>query len=241
MDENQAYLKALQEEVEKKAKRANQRLRQLEKSGITESARAYQVTVRKAYDNVPGYVVTAKGNVAFDRRLKDKTVAQLESELEDLDRFLEAHTSIVKGYKKQLEQSYTGFLKTTGMTGEEMSFTNYQQLFTSKATEHYGYDQIMAIQKETNKAMRDIDKALSGAIELEEKTGQRLGQKNLIERVLHPERFKKNGERKKTSRGEYMTAEWVERKKAEAKAKKQRKKERAKRARAKQREARKRR
>ena len=208
MDENQAYLKALQEEVEKKAKRANQRLRQLEKSGVTESSRAYQVTVRKANDKQPGYVTTAKGNIAFDRRLRDKTIAQLEAELADLDRFLEVHTSTVKGYKAQLRQSYEGFLESTGMSEaakgtksgvDSLSFEEYQQLFTMKATEHYGYSMVLAIQRETGKDLKTIEKNLQSSIAKEVRDGEALGQKNLIERVEHPERFKKDGTRRKNN------------------------------------------
>lgn len=208
MDENQAYLKALQEEVEKKAKRANQRLRQLEKSGVTESSRAYQVTVRKATDKQPGYVTTAKGNIAFDRRLKDKTIAQLEAELADLDRFLKVHTSTVKGYKAQLRQSYEGFLESTGMSEaakgtksgvDALSFEEYQQLFTMKATEHYGYAMVLAIQRESGKDLKTIEKNLQSSIAKEVRDGEALGQKNLIERVEHPERFKKDGTRRKNN------------------------------------------
>ena len=206
MDENQAYLKALQEEVEKKAKRANQRLRQLEKSGVTESSRAYQVTVRKATDKQPGYVTTAKGNIAFDRRLRDKTIAQLEAELADLDRFLEVHTSTVRGYKKQLRQSYEGFLESTGMTEapegtksslDSLSFKEYQQLFESKVTEHFGYAMVMAVQREAegNKDFKTVEKELRKARRKELRDGEKLGQKNLIERVEHPERFDKYSNR----------------------------------------------
>lgn len=207
---DQEYLKMLQDEVERKAKRANQRLRQLEKSGVTESSRAYQVTVRKVSDNMPGYVKTAKGNIAFDRRLKDKTIAMLEAELEDLDKFLGAHTATVKGYKSQLRQSYEGFLESTGMNEaqpgeksglEKLSFKEYQQLFTMKATEHFGYSMILKIQRETGKDLNTIEKALQSSIKKEIRDGEALGQKNLIERVEHPERFRKDGSRRKGDAG----------------------------------------
>ena len=83
------YLQELRTEVEKLAKRANQRLREIEKQGINESSRAYQVTARKVYDGLPGYVETKAGNIAFDRSLKNKTIQDLEGELSELQHFLD--------------------------------------------------------------------------------------------------------------------------------------------------------
>lgn len=156
-DEYRDTLDELRYEVEKLAKRANQRLRELEKQQITESSRAYQVTARKAYDHLPGYTQTKAGNIAFDRAVKSKTIQELEEELVELKHFLdpgEVHTSTVRGYKKQLEQSYKGYLETMKMTDEKgkpvegaTTFEEYQQMFYSEKNRVFGYQNVRAMQK----------------------------------------------------------------------------------------------
>ena len=198
MSEYQDYLSELRSEVEKKAKRANQRLRQLEMSGITESSRAYQVTAKNVYDGLPGYVQTSAGNIAFDRSFKDKSIQELEKELENLDKFLEAKTSKVRGYKKQLEKSYKGYLQSQGELDEERTeakggkpiakkggttFKQWQQLFGSEGGKHFGYQTVRALQKVPGSTAEIVEKEMNKAIAEEQKTGRALGRKNLAERV----------------------------------------------------------
>lgn len=198
MSEYQDYLSELRTEVEKKAKRANQRLRQLEMSGITESSRAYQVTAKNVYDGMPGYVQTSAGNIAFDRSVKNKSIQELEQELEHLDKFLEAKTSKVRGYKKQLEKSYKGYLESQGELDEERTaakggkpiakkggttFKQWQQLFGSEGGKHFGYQTVRALQKVPGSTAEIVEKEMNKAIAEEQKTGRALGRKNLAERV----------------------------------------------------------
>lgn len=207
MSEYQDYLSELRTEVEKKAKRANQRLRQLEMSGITESSRAYQVTAKNVYDGMPGYVQTSDGNIAFDRSLKNKTIQELEQELEHLDKFLEAKTSQVRGYKKQLEKSYKGYLESQGELDEERtaakggrpvamkggtSFKQWQQFFGSEGGKHFGYQTVRALQKVPGSTVEIVEKEMNKAIAEEQKTGRALGRKNLAERVRKASSKKKS-------------------------------------------------
>ena len=168
------YLQELRTEVEKLAKRANQRLRELEKQGINESSRAYQVTARKVYDGLPGYVETRAGNIAFDRSLKNKTIQELEGELSELQHFLdpgEVHTSTVRGYKKQLEKSYQGYLESMKMLDEKgnpkenaTSFEAYQQMFYSEQNRAFGYQNVRAMQKVPGATLEIVEAAIKEAI-----------------------------------------------------------------------------
>lgn len=187
MSEYSDLLDELRYEVETKAKRANQRLRQLEISGINESSRAYQVTARKAYDGLPGYTQTKAGNIAFDRAVKSKTIQELEEELVELKHFLdpgEVHTSTVRGYKKQLEQSYKGYLKTMGMTDEKgkptngaTTFEEYQQMFYSEKNRAFGYQNVRAMQKVPGATREIVQEAINEAIVEEAKNKEALGSK----------------------------------------------------------------
>lgn len=175
------YLEELRNEVETKAKRANQRLRQLEKSGIDESSRAYQVTARNAYDGLPGYVTTRAGNIAFDRRLKNKTIEDLEKELKELDKFLDLHTSTVRCYKESLRKSFEGYKRSTG--DKDITFSEYQQMFGDEQNRNFGYMNVRAMQKVPGATQKLVQKEIDKAVKEQRKTKKALGVANYANRV----------------------------------------------------------
>lgn len=187
MSEYSDTLDELRYEVEKLAKRANQRLRELEKHQIVESSRAYQVTARKVYDGIPGYVQTKAGNIAFDRAVKSKTIQELEDELVELKHFLDPgaiHTSTVGGYKKQLTESYKGYLKTMGMVDKKgnptegaTTFEEYQQMFYSEKNRAFGYQNVRAMQKVPGATREIVQEAINEAIVEAAKDKEALGYK----------------------------------------------------------------
>lgn len=92
-------IEALQKALEVEAKRANTRLRALEKSGLQKSSRAYKAVRDFGADNRD--FVETKGNLRFSRSVKGKTREQLQEELNQLHVFLyEAKTSTVSGVKE---------------------------------------------------------------------------------------------------------------------------------------------
>ncbi len=184
MSEYSKLLDELRYEVETKAKRANQRLRQLEMSGINESSRAYQVTARKAYDGLPGYTQTKAGNIAFDRAVKSKTIQELEDELRELDTFLDPgtiHTSTVRGYKESIKKSYEGYKRSTG--DKDITFSEYQQMFGDEQNRNFGYMNVRAMQKVPGATKKIVQKEIDKAVREQRKTKQTLGTMNYANRV----------------------------------------------------------
>ena len=184
MSEYSKLLDELRYEVETKAKRANQRLRQLEMSGINESSRAYQVTARKAYDGLPGYTQTKAGNIAFDRSVKSKTIQELEDELRELDAFLDPgtiHTSTVRGYKESIKKSYEGYKRSTG--DKDITFSEYQQMFGDEQNRNFGYMNVRAMQKVPGATKKIVQKEIDKAVREQRKTKQTLGTMNYANRV----------------------------------------------------------
>ena len=184
MSEYTDYLEELRNEVETKAKRANQRLRQLEKSGIDESSRAYQATARKAYDGLPGYTQTKAGNIAFDRRLAGKTIAELEAEKEELDKFLDPgtiHTSTVRGYKESLRKSFEGYKRSTG--DKNITFSEYQQMFGDEQNRNFGYMNVRAMQKVPGASAELVQEQIDRAVAEQSLTKRALGVANYVARV----------------------------------------------------------
>lgn len=176
-------IEQMKAKVEELAKRANQRLRQLEKSGIGESSRAYQVTARNVYDHKKGYTVTKQGNIAFERSTKGKSGAELEAQIERLENFLDASTGTVRGYKGAFRRSYEGFLESTGTDPSEMSFEEYQELFSSNITKTYGYGYVQGVAAGTGQSIKSTLKAMEKVIREQANEKKVLGQKNMIARI----------------------------------------------------------
>ena len=88
------------------AKRANQRLRELEKHGLTEASHAYRYVERLEFDADSATARDKKGRVKWNTNTRGKTYQQLQHEKAELERFLnEAKTSTVKGTKAQFEKA----------------------------------------------------------------------------------------------------------------------------------------
>ena len=196
-------LDELRREVETLAKRANQRLRQMEMSGIAASSKAYQVTAQKVYDQRAGYVTTRSGNIAFDRSLKNKTERQLEAELRELDKFLGANTSQVRGYKSSLKKAYSSYIKSewTGADGKTKenapSFSEWQNMFTAEATKVLGYKSVQGVLKATGKKYSEVAKEIEKAAAESLRTKRTLGRVNLINRVKKATEKKSRSRRKR--------------------------------------------
>ena len=196
-DEYRDTLDELRYEVEKLAKRANQRLRELETQHVTESSRAYQVTARKAYDHLPGYTQTKAGNIAFDRSLKNKTIEELEEELRELDKFLEAETSTIRGYKKVVfSKAYETYKQT--QHDEKITFEQYQQMFASEKNRSFGYQNVRAMQKVPGATSEAVQKEINKQIKEQRKTKQTLGTFNYAKKMS--ERVKQEKADKKAKR-----------------------------------------
>lgn len=106
------------------AKTANQRLRQLEKSGLAGSSPAYRYIERLDFENrleagtVPFITATRKGQLKFSTSTGKLTAQQLQREYEQLQKFLTAKTSTVTGTKKTLDKSREAFNRMLEKSGK---------------------------------------------------------------------------------------------------------------------------
>lgn len=174
--------RSLKKEVDKLAKRANRRLQNLEVSGLYESSLAYGVVQRKSYDRSPGY--TMEGT--FRRDVQSMSKQELLAEKEELQKFLGAKTSKVRGYKKSLKQSYKTFKERYG---SGMSFSEYQRFWKSGATSSFGYTEVLKAAARTGKSMTKVlnsmEKLVAENEALKAATGQRLGELNIANRIMN--------------------------------------------------------
>ena len=116
-------IKTLQKALETEAKKANTRLRALEKAGMTKSSHAYKAIRDYAEDNRQFVKSDKTGNIRFNRSIKNRTKEDLVEELNQLYTFnYRAKTSTVSGVKKTDEfiKQQTQNQNTTGTKSEKV-------------------------------------------------------------------------------------------------------------------------
>lgn len=132
--------KELEKKIEKSYKKANDRLKALEKAGLTKASNAYRYIEREKYDDAK--YLTKQGR--FKKPSKKMSRNDLLSEYVNLNRFLnESKTSTVKGTKSRYKEAYKTYAKKVKSTGgSPMTFEEYGDFWRSekinKLMEHFG-------------------------------------------------------------------------------------------------------
>lgn len=145
------YNQTLREETEVQlrslAKRMNQRLRQLEQSGLTQASKAYGRIELWAYNQSKEFITTTKkGEIKFKTSTKNRTTRQLQAQVRQMEIFANASTSTVSGIKKAYKKSYESFKKSTGYSG---SFSQYSEMMSEDAItwamRNYGSERVSTL------------------------------------------------------------------------------------------------
>lgn len=146
------------------AKRANQRLRELEKHGLTEASHAYRYVERLTFDADSATAHDKKGRIKWNTNTRGKSYQQLQHEKAELERFLnEAKTSTVKGTKAQFEKGYQTYEQKAKEAGRKtVSRSEYGDIWRMR--------NIKNLQKiyGSNEAVRIIERALARGLTIDE-------------------------------------------------------------------------
>lgn len=137
--------KEQQQRLRNDIKRANQRLRQIEKSGYTNSP-AYRYILNKAFYKDPNISFTKHGEIKFNTNLRNLSQAQLDELNSVVHGFLSKQTSTVSGVKAMMKNVFTGYnkkLQSLGMDEiEDKDFLYVWDSAQAKALkEMYGSEQ----------------------------------------------------------------------------------------------------
>lgn len=116
------------EKLKKDIKRANQRLRQLEKFGFTNSSLAYRHIEKLNYDNDKAIGYTKKGEIKFKTNLKNLTYNEINHLQSVVEKFLNARTSTSTGILQMTEESRKQYEEKTGQTVEK---NTYAEMWTN--------------------------------------------------------------------------------------------------------------
>ena len=91
--------------VQSKGKRANQRLREVEKSGLQKSSAAYRYIERQVFDADSAYTHTGRGEIKFNVNTRGLSLGELRHRAAEISGFLESKTSTVTGIKKIIDKA----------------------------------------------------------------------------------------------------------------------------------------
>lgn len=109
------------------AKRANQRLREIEKQGITGASNAYQYLRKKSFDEVPWLTIQTQGKnvgkMKFNTNFRGMSDKDIQMELKKIREFLGAKTSLTKGVRSRIEKQTQAFNEKTGQNYTSQEFT----------------------------------------------------------------------------------------------------------------------
>lgn len=122
LNKNTAHLQTL-------VKRANQRLRQLEKSGIKNSS-AYKHIEVLARSGSQLYTRDKQGRIKFRTDIAHLNKSQLSNMQNVVERFLSRKTSTVRGVKEVNYKAYETFINNH--PDINITYNDYQLLWTSK-------------------------------------------------------------------------------------------------------------
>ena len=149
----------LKKKIEKNYKKANDRLKALEKAGLTKASNAYRYIEREKYDNAE--YLTKRGR--FKKPDKKMSRNELLSEYVNLNRFLnESKTSTVKGTKDRYKKAYKTYAKKSKQAGNTpMSFEEYGDFWRSakinKIADSFNMSDLINYMSERELSLNDIE------------------------------------------------------------------------------------
>ena len=131
-------------------KRANQRFRQLEKSNMTYSS-AYKYMLKQLKTGRKYLTTDSKGRIKFRTdisKLKKESVSSYNALLRNVEEFLNANTSTVKGVKNQYIKGFETFTKSDERL-KDYSYEEFYEIMESsnvqQAMSIYGSDQVLEL------------------------------------------------------------------------------------------------
>lgn len=149
-------------ELQSATKRVNQRLRQLEKSGVSQSSNWYKYVERLQYDNSSIVSTSKDGKV----KIRTDITKMSRNELKALNNFLtktnESKTSTVKGVRQMYQKGFESYKQTTGSNISLEDYTNLYSDNRFKAIiQKYGYSETMSLISNGLSMGLDIDSILN--------------------------------------------------------------------------------
>lgn len=127
---------AMQNLLKDYTRRANRRLRDLERAGISSSSNAYRYVERLAYDREKDSTTTLSetGKIKFRTDIKNMSEKELKKQLAILETFLTSKTSTIGGINRKYKKAYETFKNNVF---SNISFEDYISMYDYEALVEY--------------------------------------------------------------------------------------------------------
>lgn len=127
---------AMQNLLKDYTRRANRRLRDLERAGISSSSNAYRYVERLAYDREKDSTTTLSetGKIKFRTDIKNMSEKELKKQLAILETFLTSKTSTIGGINRKYKKAYETFKNNVT---SNISFEDYISMYDYEALIEY--------------------------------------------------------------------------------------------------------
>lgn len=127
---------AMQNLLKDYTRRANRRLRDLERAGLSSSSNAYRYVERLAYDREKDSTTTLSetGKIKFRTDIKNMSEKELKKQLAILETFLTSKTSTIGGINRKYKKAYETFKNNVT---SNISFEDYISMYDYEALIEY--------------------------------------------------------------------------------------------------------
>ena len=151
----------IKEYIHQVGKAANQRLRQLEKSGVEKASSSYRYVERLGYDKDYAMSKTRAGELKFNLSVRGRTMSELRHMANTIERFMNAPTSTVTGVKASFEKAEETFRKN--YPDADIDFKEFGKSFSygviANFARIYGSDELIKLESKTAGEM-DIEEVI---------------------------------------------------------------------------------
>ena len=113
------------------AKTANQRLRSLEQAGLANASNAYRYIERLHFDKDSATATDSKGRMKFNTNFRDMSYQDIQHEISEITRFLEAKTSTPARVKEKYARGYHSFINKYE-EAKNLSFEDYTDIMRNE-------------------------------------------------------------------------------------------------------------
>lgn len=137
---NSMTLAEIKKAIRLEGKRANTRLRALEKNGLAETSPAYGEIEKFMFDKMEFIGKTYKGEVKFRTDTTDRSLQQLRKELKQIRKFLTAKTSTKIGIESVYKSAYESFIKNNAkkFAKRKPTFKEWAKVWQSQTMQTLG-------------------------------------------------------------------------------------------------------
>ena len=146
------------------ASTANKRLRALEESGLNNASNAYRFVEKLHFDKDNATAIDSQGRFKFNTNFRGLTYQQIQHELGEMQRFLNASTSKIKGVKDKYYTGWKSYKANEKNEASNISFADFADIMRNQkikdSKEMFGSKLAVRVIKHVSETGESVEQAL---------------------------------------------------------------------------------